>query len=164
MPDRIRNAAKAISDALLLKVAAEGTFATVVRQVAAGLMATISDLTTFHFLLSQIGLAILPASVVSFCVGLSINYLLGGRYVYRRADGSASALSAKSFFLYVGVALVSLGLTQAIVWLIAIRLGVWPLAAKFTAVPVVFLWTFWASKTLIFVESRRRPSGSVGNK
>ena len=164
MPHRIRKAVKTTGDALLLKGAAESAVSTLIRQLAAGMATTLVDLTAFHILLSRAGTAILSASAISFCLALTINYLLGSRYVYRRADGSAHTISARSFFLYAATALISLGLTQAIVWLIAVRLGVWPISAKIAAVAAAFLWTFWASKNLIFTETRRWSPTDGGNK
>jgi len=123
----------------------DGTLAAqAVRQGLSGSVTTLTDLAVFQLCLWG-GLAIWLSAAVSFVFALLANFLGMRWYVFgdvarqRRNKASQAAL-------YILVALSSLGIIQAWLWVFAVRAGFPPLLVKAAGVPVVFLWTVLAGR------------------
>lgn len=140
---------RTLLDPVFLRGNVDSVFSVSIRQFLASGAVTVIDVGLFYGLIRCAGLDILLSAAISFCLASTLNYFLGSLYVFRHRAGSR-AWRADRFALYVVFALVSLGLTQAIVWCLSIRLSLHPLIGKLTAVFTLFFWNQWISKRVIF--------------
>lgn len=113
-----------------------------------GTVATGIDLAVFQLSLWA-GWAIPKAATISFCFAVVVNFILSRLYVYGNVD-KQKHLARTQFIFFVLAAFVSLGLTQLMLLILAIHLGLLPILAKILAVPVVFIWTLLAGRYLVF--------------
>ena len=87
------------------------------------------------------------AAALGFAAGVSCAYVCSVRFVFRARrlrDRSAE------FALFVGVGLLGLLLTEALLWLLVSRLAMHPLPAKLATAGLVFIFNFGVRKALLF--------------
>lgn len=94
----------------------------------------------------------LPAAAVAFAAGLTVNYLLSIRWVFR--DRVLRSRSAE-FAAFAAIGAAGLGLNEAILWCATSLLGIHYLTSKIMSTAVVFLWNFTARKYLLFHGKKR---------
>lgn len=140
---------KTVFDALLLSGDVDKATSRGIRQFFASGITTLTDITIFQTLLWTQLAGILQAAAVGFIAGIIMNYTLGSVYVFRHLTGQ-KVWDIRRFIVFVICALISLGLTQLIIYILAIRIGILPLAAKLVAVVTLFFWNMWMSRRVIF--------------
>ena len=106
--------------------------------VDTGLLALLTELLGEKLLLLWMAIA--------FACGLATTYLLSINWVFsNRTKGQVAEL-----IIFVFIGLIGLGLTELLVWVLAIKLDWHYLLAKITAATTVFIWNFTAKKLLLF--------------
>ena len=115
-----------------------------VRQGLSGLFATLTDLVVFQLCLWG-GLAIWLSASVAFVFALLANFAGMRWYVFGDVVRQRRN-RANQGVLFILVALASLGIIQAWLWVFAVKAGFPPLPVKAVSVPVVFLWTVLAGR------------------
>lgn len=95
------------------------------------------------------------AAALGFVAGVSCAYLCSVRFVFRvrRLQDRSSEFAA-----FVAVGLAGLLLTEALLWLLVLRLHVAPITAKLITAGLVFFFNFGVRKALLFNPARRRPA------
>jgi putative flippase GtrA len=131
--------------------------AQVIRQMASGAIATLTDIISFKLGL-LIGLHILLSSLLGLSMGAVVNFIITRHYVYGQIERQKKKASTQ-FLLYIPTVLVTICITQLIMLILCVKLGFDPMLVKvFVAVPLVFLWTLLSGKYLIF---NKRPKSNT---
>ena len=113
------------------------------RYVLTGGTATLVDVGLFA-LLQATNLHLAPASVLSFCGAVVVNYLLSSRFVFHRSASLAG------FGLFFVAALGGMAVNTAITLIGSLYLGMPPVLAKILGCGVAFLLNFWVNLRLVF--------------
>lgn len=109
-------------------------------------VAMVFDFSTFAFLATVVEVYPVIASTAGFTIGITLMYLMSTRWVFSNRQHT-KRVEMTGFFI---IGLVGMGLTNTIVWLIAVVMDQNPLLAKAVAVVIVFFWNFGARKWLLF--------------
>ncbi|CAN5120170.1 hypothetical protein BH11PAT4_BH11PAT4_0250 [soil metagenome] len=116
----------------------------IVRFAGVGVVSTLSDLTLFK-ILTVLGVNVYLATAIGFLLGLSVGFIMNGRFVFKTEHTTAR---------YVKYGLISLGgliLTEIIIHLLHVDLAnLTAFRAKLVAVAVVFFWNYGWSKFWAF--------------
>ncbi len=110
-----------------------------------GGLAFLGDLGSFVLLMGM-GMAILWASAASFVVGSLINYFLSSRLAFR-AGRFGRSMEVGSF---LAVALIGLGLTTTLMYMLTGWARLAGVAAKLITVPIVLVWNFLGRRFFVF--------------
>ncbi len=121
---------------------------TYVRYVGASAFALGGDLVIFLLLLHG-GMAAAPASAIGYICGIALHWLISSRFVFGREASRLTEVRNRQKLLFVGSALLGLGVTVGIVGL-GHAMGIDPRAAKLVAVLVAFQLTYMLRKTIVF--------------
>ena len=100
-----------------------------------------------YALLCKLGVFAFAAAVCSFCVAAVVNYLLTGRWVFRRSP------SLRGFGLFFLAALSGLLVNVSTTLVAAMLLGIVPVLAKTIGVGTAFLVNFWVNLRVVFRDS-----------
>lgn len=113
------------------------------RFIVVGLFGTAVDMTTF-FILTNAGVAGLPANIGAWMVAVSFSYVLNSRWSFERSDEISEARSILRF-VSMG-ALISLGISSAFLAAFTDLMGLWPAKILGTAVAAVlnFIAARWS--------------------
>lgn len=123
-----------------------------IRYTLVSAIALAADTGSFLVLLA-LGAAAMPASAVSYTLGIGVHWLMSSHVVFSDtlADPGAERNRQKLFF--TGAALVGLALTTLIVGA-ATHLGVNPRLAKLVAIGVSFTTTWCLRRWFVFEPAR----------
>lgn len=91
------------------------------------------------------GVAPVPASACGFIVGGVISYMLNYGQVFR-SDQAHLPTAGK----FLTVAVVGLGFNSAVMWILAVSLGIHYLAAQVTATLTVMVWSYAGNRLWTF--------------
>ncbi|MDR1309370.1 MAG: GtrA family protein [Deltaproteobacteria bacterium] len=118
------------------------------RQIVSGLLATLADLAVFKLGL-VLGLKVLVSALVSAAVATVVNFMFTRHFVFGQVERQRKGPWTQ-FALYVPTVLVSVALTQLILSVFSLWLGLDPMLVKVAAVPVVYVWTVFSGKYFVF--------------
>jgi putative flippase GtrA len=110
-----------------------------------GATAFLADLAGF-VLLTNAGMAPVPAAAVGVLIGAVVNYILSVLLAFRRGRFGAVPETLR----FVAVALVGLALTTLLVKVFVDAFALEPLLAKALAVVIVLAWNFLARRLFVF--------------
>jgi len=113
--------------------------------VFAGL-ATIVDIGLLYFLTEKVGLWYIYSAAFSYSAGMVTNYSLNKYLNFR----NRSRRIVPQFGLFATVAVVGLGLNQALLYAMVTYLDMWYMHAKLVSVMLVTIWSFYGHKELTF--------------
>lgn len=93
---------------------------------------------------------------MGFIVGLTLNYLISTKWVFNPDPSvkKSQTIKTEEFIGYAIIGIIGLGLTELIVWVFKIKLGVPPQWSKLVAVVIVFLWNFIGRRILMAKTNR----------
>ncbi|MDR1080041.1 MAG: GtrA family protein [Deltaproteobacteria bacterium] len=127
-----------------------------VRQVLAGLVATLADLSVFRGCLA-LGLHPMVCAVASFVVGTTVNFYLTRHYTIGEPEKQNRSVGLQ-YVAYMGTGIVSLAIVQAMLGGFHLVMGFDPFHVKIASVPVVFVWTVLSSRFLVFTKRKPAPA------
>jgi len=104
----------------------------------------IVDFSTLIFTKQILKFNYLIAACCGFILGLIVTYILSNRFVF----GAPKQNPQKLFILFGIIGLVGLGTLYLLMWILTGKLGVNYILAKAIATIIVFIWNFFARKTL----------------
>ena len=107
----------------------------------------VADFGTLYLLTEFAGLPYLASASAGFCIGLSTNWLLSTRWVFRRDTAQRNKGAEFAGWLITGLA--GLGLNDLIMWLFTDILSFHYLLSKIVSTAVVFCWNFFARRFLL---------------
>jgi putative flippase GtrA len=117
------------------------------RYLWAGGLAFGSDLLVLVALTELAGLNYLVSNVFGFAVGLATSYLLCVRWVFERRRFQAAS---REFAVFTVVALVGLGINEAVMWGLVEKAGLHYTLAKVLATGFAFVVNFFLRKAVLF--------------
>ena len=103
-----------------------------------------ADFITVIFTKQILGFYYLLATTCGFMLGLIITYILSNKVVFGEPKGN----QGKLFVLFTFIGVVGLGILSILMWLLTGRLGINYIVSKAIATIVVFIWNFFARKSL----------------
>ncbi len=113
-----------------------------------GVIAALVDVGVLVFLKELLGMEVLLSSAISFCVSVTVNYLLSMAFVFKGKEQS----KLKEFVLFVLLSIGGLLLNQFILWVGVSFTSVYYLVVKIFAMVIVPVYNFITRK--LFLESR----------
>lgn len=99
------------------------------------------------WLISLTGLHYLICAALSFAVGVTVNYILSVKFVFKER---ASVGKTAEIAVYLVVSLVGLGLTELLMWLFTERVGFHFMVSKAIAAICAFAWNFTIRKVTLY--------------
>ena len=115
-----------------------------------GGVAAFTDVGVLVLLKELIGVNVFAASAVSFCVSVTVNYLLSMTFVFKSKEQS----KFKEFVVFVLLSIGGLCLNQLILWIGVRFTSVYYLIIKLLAMVIVPIYNFITRK--IFLESKEK--------
>ncbi len=120
------------------------------RYFVVGGVAAVADIGTLYLLHERLNVHYVPANVISFTVGLTVNYMLCVAWVFRHRTVDNRAAE---FLIFGGVGIVGMGVNTAVLWACTEFMAIPVMASKLVATFVVFLWNFGGRKVILFRKS-----------
>ena len=99
------------------------------------------------WIISLTGLHYLLCAVFGFLLGVTVNYLLSVRFVFKE---KASVGKAGEITVYVIVGIVGLGLTAALMWFFTDIIGIFFMISKCITALLVYAWNFFSRKFFLY--------------
>jgi len=131
------------------------------RYFAASLVALLIDVAMLSLCLRVLHLGLAWSATVGFVAGAIVAYVLSIRWVFRqRAFGHAPWME---FLAFVGIGVAGLGITQLVLWIGVMQLGLLPEAVKLAAAGITFAFNYAVRKSLLFAASRRAANAARGH-
>jgi putative flippase GtrA len=118
------------------------------RQAVSGSCSSAADLLAFQSLL-WIGVPVLLAALISFCLAFAVNFC-GMRYYVHGEVEKQRKNAAVQLALMLVASLVPLAVIEGMLLLFSLRLGWPPLLVKILVLPLLFVWTLFAGSRIIF--------------
>ena len=115
-----------------------------------GVIAAFVDVGVLVVLKEFLNIDVLIASAISFCVSVTVNYVLSMSFVFKSKKQS----KVKEFIIFVCLSVGGLGLNQLILWVGVNFTSIYYLIIKFMAMVIVPVYNFITRK--IFLESKER--------
>jgi dolichol-phosphate mannosyltransferase len=113
--------------------------------------------------LRRAAIPVIPASVASFVLANSANYLLSVLLAFQRGRFRRHVELVR----FLTVVVIGLALNTALVWYFAYPLAIHPTVAKIAAVPIVLVWNYLGRRMLVFsdrVPARVRSRLAIGRR
>lgn len=121
---------------------------TYVRYIGASALALGGDMLLFLVLLES-GMTAITASASGYMAGIIVHWLISSRIVFAGQASRLAVVRNRQKMLFVGSALLGLGITVAIVG-IGDAMGMDARLAKLAAVVIAFQTTYFLRKKLVF--------------
>lgn len=123
------------------------SFLQFIRYVFVGGIATIADWGVLY-IATESGLYYIISAVISFVVGLAVNFALSKLLVFK--SNEAKVGSVLEFVSYGIIGLIGLGLTMAIMYVMTDVCGVHYMLSKVLATVLVLFWNYIARKKILY--------------
>ena len=121
-----------------------------IRFAIVGVIAAFADVGVLVTLKELLHIDVLISSAISFCVSVTVNYLLSMTFVFKSKKQS----KVKEFIIFVFLSIGGLCLNQFILWIGTKYTSVYYLTVKFLAMVIVPIYNFLTRK--IFLESKEK--------
>ena len=115
-----------------------------------GIIAAFIDVGLLVILKELISVNVFIASAVSFCISVTVNYILSMSFVLKSKNNG----KLKEFTIFVILSIGGLCLNQIILWIGVKFMSVYYLIVKFIAMVIVPIYNFLTRK--IFLESKEK--------
>ena len=99
------------------------------------------------WLISLTGLHYLICTVFGFILGVTVNYVLSVRFVFKE---KASVGKVGEIAVYVIVGAIGLGLTAALMWFFTDIIGIFFMISKCITALLVYAWNFFSRKYFLY--------------
>lgn len=122
----------------------------VIRFGVVGIIAAVVDVGVLVLLKELLYVDVLIASAVSFCISVTVNYILSMTFVFKSREQS----KIREFAVFVALSIGGLCLNQLILWFGVNFTDIYYLAVKILAMVIVPVYNFTTRK--IFLEANRK--------
>lgn len=136
----------------ILKEQTDNIFIQIFRYLLSGGIAFIVDFFLLYVLKDKFGMYYLHASIISFCVGLIITYLLSIFWIFdqRRLNNRAS-----EFLVFAIIGAIALLLTSLFMWFFTDIIHTHYLISKIFTTIIVSAWNFIIKKITLFTKNKK---------
>ena len=110
-----------------------------------GVIAAFVDVGVLVVLKELLNIDVLIASAISFCVSVTVNYILSMTFVFKSKKQS----KVKEFIIFVVLSVGGLGLNQLILWVGVNFTSIYYLVVKFLAMVIVPVYNFITRKIFL---------------
>jgi putative flippase GtrA len=131
----------------LFKDAPSNTYIELFRYLIAGGVALVADAAVLYFLTEYLGVYYLLSSIVGFCVGLIVSYIINVIWVFTDRKIENKTIER---VVFATISLVGLLLTSLFMWVFTSLLLFHYLYSKIITTVIVFVWNFAAKKKSLF--------------
>jgi putative flippase GtrA len=121
------------------------TLIQLVKSLFVGGVATLADMGVLYLLEPNLGYIL--ASIISFTIGLVINYIITSLWVFNKSSIKDKRIE---FIIFTVIALAGLGLNTLFMWLFTDILKFYFLVSKAFATIIVYGFNFSARKIIIY--------------
>jgi len=125
----------------------------------------IVDFSTLFIFTSIIGIHYLISTVLSYSIGLFVNYMISVAWVFhtRRIQNPRA-----EFFIFAIIGILGLGLNVLIMWVWTGLLGFFYLAGRIVSAAIGYVWKYFARRFILFsskpdLSSSRNSIGQQAN-
>lgn len=95
-----------------------------------------------------IGFSLYLSTALAFVLGLAANYLLSKAFVFKAEKSSVGNVA--EFVIYGIIGVIGLGLTEFLMFILSVKIGIHFLIAKIIAAAIVLVWNFVARKIILY--------------
>ena len=117
------------------------------RSIFVGGASFVADYVLLH-LITEMGVYYLISGIISFLVGLWVNYALSKLLVFQKKTSGAE--KAKEMIVFAVVAVTGLAMTEGLMWVFTEKLNWYYMISKAAAAIIVLFWNFFAKKLLLY--------------
>lgn len=103
------------------------------------------DFGTLILLHELLGMHYLIAATLGFASGLFVLYVISNKYVF---GGSKIKSKSAEFSLFALIGLIGLAILNVLMWLLTDKLAINYIVSKLVATVVVYVWNFFARRSL----------------
>jgi len=130
-----------------------------VRYFIASILALVLDTAVFSASLRLLHLGLFWSATLGFVAGAVLAYVSSITWVFkeRRLEHQPTL----EFSLFVGIGVLGLGITQAVLWIGVTWLHLWPEAIKLVAAAVTFVCNYLLRRSLLFVKCTSFPLSAL---
>lgn len=118
------------------------------RYVFVGGIATVADWSVLAFATEILSVHHLISAIISFVVGLLVNFALSKLLVFKANEAKTNA--TMEFVGYAVIGVIGLGLTELILFLLTDKAGLHYMLSKVVATMVVLVWNYLARKKVLY--------------
>jgi len=120
------------------------------RYFIASLLALALDTAVFSASLRLLQIGLVWSATLGFIAGAVLAYVSSITWVFK--ERMLERQPALEFVLFLGVGVLGLGITQAVLWLGVVWLHLWPEVVKLVAAVVTFICNYVLRRSLLFVK------------
>lgn len=117
-----------------------------------GGVAFVVDFGLLWLLTDRCGLHYAISATISFIAGLTVNYLVSVRWIFRKHILNKRIVE---FIIYGTIGVVGLGLNVVIIWIFTELLRIHYLLSKIVSTAIVLIWNFTARRFILFSDEKR---------
>ena len=129
----------------LFKEKTDNTFIQFFRYLFVGGIAAVINIGMLYVFTDIIHIHYIISNILSFIMGLSVNYILSKKFVFQE---ETKISSSKEFLIYAIIGVIGLGIDTLLVWLFTDVLSMYYMISKLISTMIVFIWNFGARKVL----------------
>lgn len=118
-----------------------------IKYAGVGALAAAVDIGALYALTEHAGVFYLVSAVLSFCLGVAVNYGLSTRFIFKKRRMESRR---REFAVFLAIGVLGLGLNTLLIWLLTEHAGLFYLHSKYIATGVVFFFNFNARKFILF--------------
>ena len=122
----------------------------IIRFGLVGVIATVIDFATLIALKELVGVDVMIASAIAFCVSVAANYVLSMAFVFK----SKNQNKIKEFIVFLLLSVGGLGVNEVILWLGVKLASIYYIIVKLFATVIVMVYNFITRK--LFLESKEK--------
>jgi putative flippase GtrA len=137
------------------RLLASARFRELARYGVVGVLTTLVGIGSLALATDVFGMSILAGNLLSNVAAIMFAYITNKRVVFRSKSPDARAVWLE-FIKFIGARLVTMALDEAVVWLMAIVLGIDKYPSKITALVLVIIANYVLSRLFVF-RPRRKP-------
>ena len=118
-----------------------------------GVLGTLLDLAALFVFVEYVGIAVIPATTLSFLLAVTNNFILNKTWTFK----SKSKNYRKLYIKFLIISVIGLGLTLLCMYVLVNMLGTWYMLAKAVTSLIVLTWNFLGNKLWTFKLNKNLP-------
>lgn len=129
----------------MFKEKTDNTFIQFFRYLFVGGFAAVVNIGMLYVFTDILHLFYLVSNILSFILGLIVNYLLSKKFVFQE---NTNISKMKEFITYAMIGIIGLGIDTIFIWIFTDIINLHYMVSKLISTVIVFIWNFGARKIL----------------